>query len=193
MPIQEGIGSFLDAVPVLKKLWRWVLERHMDIELYAPHSQPEGLYPVSAQKGSNFLYTVNVGPNPHIYIWADLALINNKTSQRERIIGCSLQLTKRHNGLWKRTIAEATVEQLVSRDAYSAVRDVPLEPMSKPTVITIQANGEIKMPVESLPRKMELALRFRMVGPIRRMYFKVADISHDPKILETDKEGSQTQ
>lgn len=183
MGFKDAIGFFFSVLPAIRTIWRWLLERRMEIEMHAPHCHPKGLFPIPCTGEEKPIYSVCVGPNPSISIWLDLLLINHKTDQKERIIGGDLHLKKKNRIFWRKTIAKAPVEYLIGRDKYSLVSNIELEPLSEPRVLTMRAEGSITEPIESLPRKMKLVLEFRMVGPMRRKEYIVADISHDPKIL----------
>lgn len=184
MEILGIIGACFNALPVLRRLWHWLLERHMEIEVRPPYSQPQG----------KPIFVVYVGERPHIYMWVDLVLTNHRTDRKERIIGCTLHLKKRHRFLWDKTIAEVPVEysrlQGVSVQR-TPITNIELAPMSEPTVITADAQGPIGQPVISLPKRMKLVLEFRMVGPIRRIRRTVEYVTHDPKRHQSDSQSPQ--
>ena len=162
----------------------------MELELREPHSQvargPSGL---NIPNGTGPIFVVHVGEFPHIYIWLDLVLTNHRTMRREVIRNCELHLKKRHWFFWERTITSTAV--LVEQGAQAihngtVWKPVVLEPMSVPTIISVQAKGAIDYPVKKLPHKMRLVLEFSMVGPRRHMDRVLQDIRHDPKqVLDT--------
>lgn len=185
MGIKEVMWLCLDASPLIRRVWRWLLERGMEISIQHPHSHPLGKSPFSNWKDGEPLYTVYVGENPYIYLWGDIVLTNHRNDRKERITGCSLHLKKRHRLFWDKTITSAEVKESIphgrSVPQYKPINDIELLPMSAPLVLTVKAEAPIQVPVKTLPKKMKLVLEFRMVGPIRRMRYTFLSISHNPK------------
>ncbi len=159
----------------------------MGISVQHPHSHPLGKSPFSYWEDQKPIYTVHVGENPHIYLWGDIVLINHRNDRKERIIGCSLHLKKRHWLFWDKTITFAEVKESVQRGGatpqHKSINNVELPPVSAPLVLTVEANAPIQVPMITLPEKMKLVLEFQMVGPIRRMRHLLSLISHNPKEL----------
>ena len=104
----DAIGIILDSLPIVRKLWRWMWERDMELELREPRSQiVRGSTGLNVPDGTKPIMLVCVGENPYIYIWLDLVLTNHRTTRREVITNCELHLKKRHWLFWEQTIASA--------------------------------------------------------------------------------------
>ena len=167
----------------------------MNIEILPPHSHPKGLSPIPTNPNEKPIFVVNVGTNPHIFMWADIVLTNHRTDRKERIVGCSLHLKKKHWVLWNKTISQVEVKEegrYGETPRYRPLLDIELEPMSAPKIITAWANGPITEPIESLPHKMTLVLEFKMVGPMRRYTHKAIDLTHTKGIQdEKQRKGEE--
>jgi len=164
----------------------------MEIEFRAPLSNVARKYHWAPQGGKPD-YGVYVGEGPHIFMYVDLVLTNHRTDHKERIIGCTLHLKKRHRLFWNKTITEAQVQESPDLGiTRTPITNIELEPMSEPRVITVIAKAPIECPVSSLPEKMKLVLELSMVGPIRRMKRTIDTVDHDPKQLTFNKEDSQS-
>jgi hypothetical protein len=184
MVIREAASFIFGAVPLLRRLWHWIWERHMELELREPHSQivrgPAGLN-IPDETGP--IFTVNVGEKPHIYMWCDLVITNHSENRPEVITNCELHLKIRHWLLWERTIASAPVlvdlDNKAIRPQQKAWTPIKLEPLSLPTIIPVTAQGDITYPIEKLPRKMRLVLEFDTVGrPHKRIRKLINDFTH---------------
>lgn len=183
----DAIGIIFDSLPIVRKLWRWMWERDMELELREPHSQiVRGSSGLNVPDGTKPIMSVNVGENPHIYIWLDLVLTNHRTTRREVITNCELHLKKRHWLFWEQTIASAPVlvESVPTGSRnQTAWRAVTLDPVSPPVIVSVTAQGDITYPVSKFPRKLRLVLEFRMVGPRRCMRRVIQEFKHDPNAM----------
>ena len=190
--VLDILGVLLSFIPPLKWLGQRLLERDMDLELREPHSKLlRGRDGLNIPPNTGPIFTVHVGQNPHIYMWCDLVLTNNRVSRREVISECQLCLNRRRWLFWEEEFAVAPV--LVEKEAAAnregiAWRPVILEPQSPPSIISVQAQGPINYPIVKLPRKMRLTLKFRMVGPIRYMKISLREYHH-----KLDKASPPTQ
>ena len=188
------VGAFMDGFPVLRFFWRKLMERHMEIEIKKPYSKAP-LNTLPSQISDIPIIYVDVGTDPHIYLWADLMLINHRPDRREFILGAALHLKKKHWLFWYKTLVEAPV-RVHSAGLESTgplLENITIEPMSAPLTVTVDARGTIMLPPEHLPKKMVLCLEFRMIGPIRRMRRIIDKVEHNPKQSNPDKEDSQTE
>lgn len=182
------IGLFIDAIPVLRWFWRWAMERHMEIELKKPYSKaPANTLPARISE-IPILY-VYVGADPHIYMWADVMLINHKPDRREFILRANLHLKKKHWIFWYKTLVEAPlrVHEVGLDSTGPLLENLVIEPMSAPKTVTVDAKGSITIPPNRLPRRMVLCLEFSMIGPIRRIRRIIDTIEHNPKQSNPDR------
>ena len=114
--IIAAVGIFLKSIPLLRRGWRWLWERRIEIEIDSPGSAN----PASPARGlrrddDGPILIVAVAPeNPHIFAWFDLVLVNHRTNRKERILGIELHLKKRHRLFWKKTLAVATADEWTS-------------------------------------------------------------------------------
>jgi hypothetical protein len=80
MVIIDAIGIFFDAMPIVRRLWCWIWERDLELELREPHSQiVRGSSGLNIPNGVGPIMEVNVGNNPHTYIYLDLVITNHMT------------------------------------------------------------------------------------------------------------------
>ena len=186
------ISSFLDAIPILRFFWRKIMERHMEIEVKKPYSKAP-LNTLPGMISNEPIFRVIVGADPHIYMWADLVLINHRPDRREFILKATLHLKKRHWLFWHKTLAEAPlrIHKAGIEPTGPLLENLVIEPMSAPLTVTVDAKGLITIPSSCLSRRMVLCLEFSMIGPIRRMRRNIESVYYDPKMLTPDKEGSQ--
>ena len=186
------IGSFIDAIPLLRCLWRKAMERHMEIEIKKPYSKaPSNTLP--AMISEKPILQVYVGANPHIYMWADLTFINHKPDRREFILKATLHLKKRYWLFWYKTLAEAPlrIHEGGIEPTGPLLENRAIEPMTAPLTITVDAKGPNTIQPRHLPKRMVLCLEFRMIGPIRRIRRIIDRVDHNPKQSNPDKEVSQ--
>lgn len=180
-----AISYFIDAIPVLRTLWHKVMERHMEIEIKKPYSRaPSNTLPSMISEKP--IFEVRVGPNPHIYMWADLVLTNHRPDRRELILQASLHLKKRHWIFWHRTLAQAPIRMHTNAGLEPTgplLENLAIEPMMPPKTVTVDAKGPITTLPSRLPKKMALYLEFRMIGPIRKMSRFIDTVNHNPHLI----------
>ena len=184
MAPQDIIWAFSDAIPLIRRGWRWLLERNMEVRVKAHFEDMGDPYGVIAPN----LETGRLGG---VYALLDLRLVNHRTDRPERIIECWAELRKRRLFLWRRTLAKIPVLTYSpnSRNPLdSPIKDIYLEPMGKPKTHVISIAGNFQ-DIE-MPRRSELVLVFRMVGPMRKYIYKLTDVRHNPK-QAADEEGRQ--
>jgi len=80
-------------------------------------------------------------------------------------------------------VDEWTFDTTINSQGHKLLEDIELEPLSSRVVRTIWAEGPIPE-VKKLPKRMELFLEFRMVGPIQRLRHPLRDFLHDPRLTE---------
>lgn len=168
MPITEYIGVFFDATPIIRRLWRWLIERNMEVEI-KPHFKDTKTYSIAAPYPAK-----NLAGGVHSYL--DLTIINHNTQRPERIIECWGEIRKNRWLFWKRTLARVDVESVPDNKKIS---NVLLESLGEPKHLTICLSATLSG--FKLPRKSELVLIFRMVGPIRKYIIKLTGIKHNQK------------
>ena len=128
------------------------------------------------------------GKSGGVYALLDLCLINHRTDRPERIIECWAELRKRHLLFWRRTLAKIPIKTQSSTDyeLEYPVKDIYLKPMGKPQTHVINIIGDLE--AFKMPRRAELVMVFKMVGPMRKYIYKLTDVRHDPKQV-ADEEG----
>jgi hypothetical protein len=181
MWVLATIGIILDAVPIVRRLWRWIWEHNMELELREPHSQiVRGDTGLNIPDGTSPIFTVNTGEKPYVYMWCDLVITNHNKDRPEVITNCKLHLKMRHRLLWEKTIASAPVlidtDNRGVRSKQKAWKPVRVRRFSLPKTIPVMAQGDITYPIEKLPRKMRLVLEFHTVGLHRRIKKAVCSI-----------------
>ena len=182
MGIWDGFGAFLNGLPLVRCLWRWLWERQMEIGFHSPISHLPSFGP---DEDDTPILTVHVhAANPHIHTWMNLTVVNHRTDRPERIQSIELHLKKRRLWLWRETIAQ-TVASEHTHTASGFPQDVPftdwlIEPMSARQTRSIWADGPIPIHPHALPPWMELVLHFKMVGPMRHMTRTLRVYKHDP-------------
>lgn len=163
--------KLLELVPLIRKLIRWLLERQMEV-IISPHFEDSKPYSVLAPIGEGW---------GGVAAWLDLQLINHRTDRPERIIGCWAELRKNRALFWRKTLAEIPIKVVASptlkRDM--PITDILLEPMCKPQTHVIKILGDLKG--FQMPRKSELVIVFRMVGPMRKYVRRLTKVRHAPK------------
>ncbi len=188
MQIAGWLDWLLNGLPILGRVWRWIWERKLEIELREPHSQitrrADGMvrYPDSRP-----LMSVNVGNNPQASIWLDLVLTNHRVDRREVLRSCTLQLKRRNLYLWRQTLGSAPVlvESLSDTSHAKSWGTVILEPLSAATIVCVRASAPISYPVQKLPRHLELWLEFGTVGSVHAHVSRLIEtVRHDPNIVK---------
>jgi len=107
-----------------------------------------------------------------------LTLINHSRNNPERIIGCWVELRRRHLLFLHRTITLISVLTSSPNDyrLNYPIKDIYLEPTSKPQTMTIQIGGDFTC--DKMPKRSELVLVFKMVGLLREYRKKLCNIRH---------------
>ena len=173
MLIKESIFAFLEVIPIIRKGLRWLLERNMEVTVKA-HFEDMKPYNISAPD-------LATGKSGGVYALLDLCLINHRADRPERIIECWAELRKRRLLFWRRTLAKIPIKTQSSTDykLEYPVKDIYLEPMGKPQTHVINIIGDLEG--FKMPRRSELVIVFKMVGPMREYKYKVTDVVHNSK------------
>ncbi len=109
MGIAEGFGAFLNGLPLVRCLWRWLWERRLEIEFHSPISHLPSFGP---NEDDTPILTVHIRPaNPHIHAWLNLTVVNHRTDRPERIQSVELHLKKRRLWFWRETIAQTVASE----------------------------------------------------------------------------------
>ena len=171
MVLLTTVGVILDSTPVARRLWRWILERNMEVELHSANHRltRTGLH--FPDDGPHFVIHDDQ-KEPDMYAWFDVVLINHRTDRHERIRDGAILLQRRWLGFWRRTIAIAPLVVGIGGDSPPGVgeriQDIELRPISSPITLTCQAFTHIALPKVFWPNRLEVVLEFRMIGPMRR-------------------------
>ncbi len=174
-------GAFCDGVPFLRGVWRYLLERKMQVEIAGWFPDMEPIYSVWVfyDNGQGKVWLVE---HPSISAMFKLTLINHRTDRKERLIGARVILEKRV--LFRRLImATAPLELRLGGDSSPFPKDILFEPQSAPHVYTVQADGSIIHPVATFPRRSKLVLEMDFVGPMRKVRRTLTTIKHDQRVL----------
>jgi len=159
-----AFGYLADATPVIRNMWRWALERHMDLTITKQSSQYFVMYRDPQQgSGSGMIWGIFTA-----------RFINNSRSQKERIIGAQVALKRRFLFLWRKTIVSVPVRWHLASNRQPFTLD--LEPMQGPVVAELEMTGPTGDP--KLYSTMELVLEFQMVGPLRWMRIPLESVTH---------------
>ena len=165
MTPHDWVWLFLEGTPILRRFWRWILCRKMEVIVT----------PYDFTGGDEATYSVAVNPQ-WVRVWALLNLrIINHSDKPERILGCSVHLRKRHLFLWQRTLGEVNVQKRLDD---SPLDNLLLEPCTSHDEV-IRIDGGFRH--TGFPRHSELILVFKMVGQMRKYELKLEDIIHNPK------------
>lgn len=170
-PIIGIIGLLFNAMPIIQKVWQKYIGRTMEITIKAHYEDMGSPYTVTVSED---------GTSVGIYALLDLRLVNHSPNRAERIIECWAELRKRYS-LRHRVVARFPVLNKIPTDVLPAValRNVYLEPISRPQTLLINIIGDCKN--IRMPKRSELIIVFKMVGPIRRLEYKLTNIIHSPK------------
>jgi len=161
-----GIGYVADATPAVRTLWRWALERDMDLTITKKSSRYFVMYRDPQQEAH--------APGQ---MWGLLTVrfVNHSRSHKERIIGAYVALKRPFLYFWRKTLT--TVPVYWHTPSTRAPFTLDLEPMAGPIVADLEMGGDTGDP--KLYPKMELVLVFEMVGPIRRMQIPLEPVTHN--------------
>ena len=116
-------------------------------------------------------------PGSGISAYLTLKLINHRTDRLERIIGSWIELRQRHMILWNRTLAKVPFAVESQSDSTpKPITDINLPQMGAPQTYLVEAAegfGDFKM-----PKKSELVIVFKMVGPMRKYIKRIAKVKY---------------
>ena len=163
MPILDIIGIALTFIPIINKLGERLLERNMEITILALKAASQGQ--MHREPAIEVKSSIKSG-QPYITIGAvcKLVLINHRTDRSERIVGCTLDLKKGYWLLWNKIILSVPVYGNGNID--KPLNNLELKPLSAP--IDIEVKVYQTLPIQKIPHRVKLVLKFRMVGPMRR-------------------------
>ena len=138
----------------------------------SPHFEDSETYSITGHLGERRL---------GVAAWLDLRLINHRTDRPERVIGCWAELRRNRALFWKKTLAKIPITVVASptlkRDM--PINDILLPPMDKPQTHVIRILEDLQG--FQMPRKSELVIVFRMIGPMRRYVRRLTKIKLEPK------------
>ena len=153
------LGMVCDATPGVKILWRWMVERPMEI---STKLVPERCYVTHGKHGS-------------FHARFQLRLVNHSTSTPQRIVGCHVNLKRSHCLFWRKTITSALV---MTEHPDRPITDILLQPLSSPLEMDVWVHGNTGD--IALPHKSWLVLVLDMVGPIRKIERELSRVVHEP-------------
>lgn len=184
---QSMYPSFLDGVPVIRFIWRRLLERGLEVRFHEPtyHLPPSGTSLRFRGVKDEPLIVVMVNQSkPYILAWLDCEFINHRTDRKELILSASLHLKRKRLLLWSKTLSQTDFAIHDNSGPRNDPRlNIELAPMSKPLIVNLRAEGPISHPIGRLPKRMTLEIEFRLVGPIRTMRRRMCKVNHDPKTV----------
>lgn len=159
----SAISFSLEGLPLLRTLWRWMMERGFEIQI-----NPQGQYELR-------------DPNEEVPSWMygrmNLVLINHRTDRLERVIGAQVLLKRRAFWLWHRTII-STPLRLVVGTSRRAITNIEMKAVSEP--YAAEVSFEDSPDAEQFGRRMDVILELQMVGPIRRIERRLASFTNKP-------------
>ena len=165
-----ALGVGLDGIPFVHTVWRWLLERQLEVDLR------EFEWRGGDKEKLNF--TVTIEPNepgavpwrPHFYIRFALRMVNHRTDRLERVIGARFVIKKRRLYFWRKDVAEIAVLQVGAGQLHGPpITDLMIEAMSAPVEIRCVADEALDEDIsDRIPTLSEIWLVLDMVGPIRR-------------------------
>ncbi len=105
--------------------------------------------------------SVSVGHDRSVYVLCDFVFINHRTNRKERIVGAELHLKRRHLLFWKKTLFKAPITRYSTHNDRTPFGELELEPMSRPTPVTIMVSAQMsKEVVRSLPKRFDMVAVF---------------------------------
>lgn len=168
----QAIRTFLFAIPILRRLWHWLLERGMEIRI---EGWEQLVQPV---------YEVNVGPNPTIFAMFKLTLRNHRTDRKERISRGWLVLNRRCLRFWSKRLCgiPLTIETHSGgvNDKPVPLHEIVLEPQSSGYEFYVWTSGPLTYQINRLPKETFLELELDVVGPIRKIRRTLERVKHSP-------------
>jgi hypothetical protein len=182
-----AISQIAQSIPLVNNLWQRFMERQLEVTVKGPTFSQTGL---PAREPA---FVVQVGQFKSLNILCDLVLTNHRTSRKERIISAEVHMKKRHWLFWKKTIFHVPLDRYACerRDPYP-FNNVELEPMSAPIAITVTVSAALpENVVRDLPRRFDLVVEFKLVGPIQKTERIIHSMKHDARKIAADIGGSQ--
>lgn len=161
-------GLLLDALPIVRTVWRWLLERNLEVRVLPPKWQ-QG-------RDKNVVQQVAIEePGPHFATFHFAArFANHRSDRRERVVEARVEFKKWRLWLWRNTVASVPVyERTVRRSDGPPVDDLPIEPMAAPLEVQWIAEGDLEP--SDFPPWFSAVLVLDMMGPIRRLERHVMD------------------
>jgi len=171
-PVGDILSGCIDGSPLVRVLWRWLLERDMEVRIegwdLGNHCTP--------------VYEVNVGESPTIFAMFKLIFVNHRTDRGQRILRAQVVLKKYHLWLWSKTMC-GTPLTVEDRSGGLTIRPSPfenfvLERQSPEYEFYIWTSGPLTYPVMRLPKRMFLELELDMVGPMRKVRRRLEAVTH---------------
>jgi len=176
MGIAEFVGAFFNATPVVRRIWRWLLERQMEVSVIGPMF-------LGQRENITLSVAIEEPPEgeikmpPSIVARFALRLVNHRAERKERIIGASLALKKRRLFFWRDSLITIPVHQQGQRTLIGPpISNIELAPLCAPVEVQCVAFHTMDESIrQQAPRRFEMCLVLEMVGPIRRLERKVMD------------------
>jgi hypothetical protein len=180
MGVKSIIETIFGTLPLIRRIWRWLLERNMEI-IAKPRYDDIGY--------SIYAPDLTKGLSGHVSAIIDLTLINHRTDRQERIIGCWGELRKRRWLFWRTTLAKISVDTNSADDWHLKypITNLVLDPMGQPYQCSAQLSGELSG--FKMPRWSELVLVFKMVGPMRRKEHRLDTVTYNLKMAGVNKQN----
>ncbi|MEX0800725.1 MAG: hypothetical protein WD379_05875 [Dehalococcoidia bacterium] len=175
MSVAAIIGLLFDGVPLLRRAWRWLLERQMEVALLAPMWRSGRDPDMTLQVAIEAPADDQIEMRASIFAHFAMRLVNHRPDRKERIVGAKLALKKHWIILWRRTLVEIPVHQRGQGQLLGPIiSDIELEPISSPVEIQCVAQETLDQSLrERLPKRFEMWLVLDMVGPIRKLQRKI--------------------
>jgi len=175
MAVAQIVDVLLEATPILRGLWRRLLERGIEVTVLPP------LDPGGKEREAEPVIEVDRDPLPAVgrTIYADFALrlINHRTDRKERVRAGRLEIKKPRLFLWRQTVWQAPISGRRPPSAQppgQPMANLVLKPMSAPVEVECRVLGKLDEP---LPKRSELWLVLEMIGPIRRVQRKIMNLA----------------
>ena len=134
---------------------------------------------VSKSKYSDESPFYRVFPGSALTAIFKLEIVNHNTSYKLNIKSIQIALQTRRWFGRKQVLFSVPLEELATQGNHE-VRDIVIEPQAKPIELHILTTKGIPV-IRHFPRKSRLMLVLELVGPVRRVEYKLHDLRHDPK------------
>lgn len=171
LTLAQAIGYLSDGTPIVRSVWRWVLERQLDMEIL-PQLWPGG-------RDGEIVHVVAIerddqrgALNPFIVLHFALRFVNHRSDRKERVIGAHVVFKKKRLWLWKKEILRIPIcKRPEPRQEIEPISNIEIEPMSAPLEIQMYAeSGPLEPAVRDLfPGRFNAYVVLDMVGPMRRL------------------------